>query len=162
MNRHPHAELAAYAAGDLPGGERAAVEEHVVGCRECQAQLADQRALLARLAAAVPAPPEVAWARYRAEVRARRAAAPRPFRRARWLTPVPIAAAAAVVAALIAVVFAVGVPGGRLPDLAAVEHDGLAGRLELIDNYRVVDQLDLLEDLDVIRNLDRLGSTREG
>ena len=35
-------------------------------------------------------------------------------------------------------------------------------RIEMIDNYRVVEQLDLLEDLDVIRNLDRLAPTREG
>ena len=43
-----------------------------------------------------------------------------------------------------------------------MEADGLASRIEMIDNYRVVEQLDLLEDLDVIRNLDRLAPTREG
>jgi hypothetical protein len=43
-----------------------------------------------------------------------------------------------------------------------MEADGLAARIEMIDNYRAVEQLDLLEDLDVIRNLDRLAPTREG
>ena len=47
-------------------------------------------------------------------------------------------------------------------DLASMEADGLASRIEMIDNYHVVEQLDLLEDLDVIRNLDRLAPTREG
>ena len=81
--------------------------------------------------------------------------------RARWLRPVPLAASTAVAAAC-AILLYVAV-GARPPaDLASMEADGLASRIEMIDNYRVVEQLDLLEDLDVIRNLDRLAPTREG
>jgi hypothetical protein len=68
----------------------------------------------------------------------------------------------AAAAAAAAVVAYVAMPTERPPELAAIEYEGLAGRLPLIDNYQVVEQLDLLEDLDVIRDLDRLASTREG
>ena len=161
MTRHPDAELSAYAAGNLAGDERARVERHLADCAACRAMVADFRALLDRLAATAPAPPEIAWPRYRAELRARREAHAGRSWRARWLRPVPLAASTAVAAAC-AILLYVAV-GARPPaDLASMEADGLASRIEMIDNYRVVEQLDLLEDLDVIRNLDRLAPTREG
>jgi len=178
MKTHPHAELSAYAAGHLAGDERTRVEQHLADCATCRDTVSDFRAMLERLAATVPPSPEIAWPRYRAELRARREAranrswwarwlvrAPREARahrswRTRWLRPVPLGATA--VAAAAAILLYVAVTARPPMDLAAMEADGLAARFELIDNYRVVDHLDLLEDLDVIRNLDRLAPTREG
>jgi predicted anti-sigma-YlaC factor YlaD len=160
MTAHLGPVLAAYAAGDVSAGERGRVDEHLAACAPCRAELSDYRAVLARLATTEPAPPEVAWPRYRAELRARLAR--RASWRARWLRPVPIAVSAAV-AAVVALVLVAVLPGYRAPaDLGGIEYDGLAGRIELIDHYGVVERLDLLEDLDVIRNLDRLTSTRDG
>ena len=160
MTAHLGPVLAVYATGDVSPGERARADEHLATCAACRAELADHRAVLERLAASPPPVPDVAWPRYRAELRAR--LAQRTSWRARWLRPVPIAVSAAVAAAAAFVVIAV-LPGSRSPaDLAGMEYDGLAGRIELIDHYGVVDKLDLLEDLDVIRNLDRLTPTRDG
>jgi anti-sigma factor RsiW len=168
MTEHPGTELALYATGEIAAGERARVERHLAGCAACREAVADYRALLAELAATPAVPPavvaEVAWPRYRAQLRARveaLRAARRPGWRTRWLRPLPLAASTAVAAALALIVYAV-LPAGRPADLATMEYDGLAARLPLIDQYRVVEQLDLLEDLDVIRNLDRLASTRGG
>jgi len=62
----------------------------------------------------------------------------------------------------VAIMVWVAAPRPGPGDLAAIEYDGLAARLPLIDQYRVVESLDLLEDFDVIRNLDRLDDTKEG
>jgi anti-sigma factor RsiW len=161
VSAHPREALAAYAANDVGAEEGADVERHLAGCAACRTTVADFRALLDELATAAPAPPELAWPRYRAELRARLASRRRASWRARWLRPVPAAAVTAVAAAVAIVVYA-ALPAGRPADLAAIEYDGLAGRLPLIDHYQVVEQLDLLEDLDVIRNLDQLSPTREG
>jgi anti-sigma factor RsiW len=168
VTRHPDAELSAYAAGSLADDERAPVERHLADCVACRATVADFRLLLDRLATTAPAPPDIAWPRYRAELRRRRET--RVGTRVgtqsgamftRWLRPVPLAAATAVAAACAIVLYlANGTPPPA--DLASMEYEGLAARMELIDNYRAVEQLDLLEDLDVIRNLDRLAPTREG
>jgi anti-sigma factor RsiW len=162
VSRHPESELSAYAGGSLSGDERARVEQHLVGCESCRAAVADFRLILDQLATSAPAPPDVAWPRYRAEVRARRDARADRSWGARWLRPLPIAASTAVAAAC-AIVLYVAVTSRPPSDLAAMEADGLAARIELIDKYQVVEQLDLLEDLDVIRNLDRVApSTRGG
>jgi anti-sigma factor RsiW len=157
--RHPDVALAVYAAGRLEPGERAEMERHLERCPVCRAVVADYRAILHRLATAAPPVPDVAWPRYQAEVRVRRA---RRSWRQRWLRPIPVAVTAAVAAAGAIVVFAIA-PGTPPPaDLTSIEYEGLASRMEMIDQYRVVEQLDLLEDLDVIRNLDRLTPTRDG
>jgi anti-sigma factor RsiW len=161
MERHPDVELAAYAAGGLDPHERARIEQHLAGCASCRAAAADYRLLLDRLAATSPPTPEVAWPRYRAELRARRDRLARTSWRARWLRPLPVAVSAAAVAACAIAVFALA-PATTPTDLTSIEYEGLASRMEMIDNYQVVDQLDLLEDLDVIRNLDSLTPTREG
>lgn len=164
MTRHPDVALSTYAAGSLAGDERARVEQHLADCVECRATVADFRLLLDRLATTAPAPPDIAWPRYRAELRRRRetrVGTQSGAMLARWLRPVPLAAATAVAAACAIVLYlANGTPPAA--DLASMEYEGLAARMELIDNYRAVEQLDLLEDLDVIRNLDRLAPTREG
>jgi anti-sigma factor RsiW len=160
MTGHLGPVLAAYAAGDVSAEERARVDAHLATCAACRAEVADHRAVLERLASTDVAPPEIAWPRYRAELRARLAR--RGSWRARWVRPVPIAVSAAVAGAAALVVIGL-LPAHQSPgELAGIEYDGLAGRIELIDHYRVVEQLDLLEDLDVIRDLDRLTSTRDG
>lgn len=164
MTGHPEAELAAYAAGDVTAAERERLERHLVDCATCRAAVADFQAVLGELAATVgsAAPIDgVAWPRYRAEVRARAAAQRGRSWRSRWLRPLPVATSAALAAALAVVVY-LAIPAPPPADLAAMEYEGLAARLPLIDQYRVVEQLDLLEDLDVIRNLEALGGAREG
>ena len=162
MNGHPETELAAYASGDIATEERAWIERHLADCAGCRETVADFRTVLAELAAtATPDVDRIAWPRYRAEVRARLAARRQPSWRARWLRPLPVTASAAVAAAFAVVVY-LAMPAAPPPDLAAMEYEGLAARLPLIDQYRVVEQLELLEDLDVIRNLDGLGDSREG
>jgi anti-sigma factor RsiW len=161
MRQHPDVDLAAYATGGLGAQERTLVEQHLAECAACRAAAADYRRLVDRLAAA-PAPvPDVAWPRYRAELRARRERPPASWW-ARWLRPIPVAVSAAAVAACAIVVFALGPAAGPPTDLTSIEYEGLASRMEMIDHYHVVEQLDLLEDLDVIRNLDTLTPTREG
>jgi anti-sigma factor RsiW len=164
VSRHPERELAAYAAGELTAARRERVERHMLECDECRATIADFRSLLDELRATArsagpPAADTVAWPRYRAEIRARLAA--RPAGRRGWLRPVPVAASLAAAAA-VAISVWVAAPRPTPSDLTAMEYDGLAARLPLIDEYRVVESLDLLEDFDVIRNLDRLDDTREG
>jgi anti-sigma-K factor RskA len=164
VSRHPDDQLAAYAAGDLAAHERERLERHVLECAECRSTVADFRALLEELRATAPltGPPAdaVAWPRYRAEVRARLAERAGGRRRS-WLRPMPVVASLAAAAA-VAVLVWVAAPRPDPGDLTAMEYDGLAARLPLIDQYRVVETLDLLEDFDVIRNLDRLDDTREG
>ena len=165
MNRHPDTELAAYAAGDLAASARERIERHVLECPECHAAVADFRALLEEMRATAPlaGPPAgaVAWSRYRAEIRARLAERRAAGGLRRWLRPVPVAASL-VAALVVAILVWVAVPRPVPGDLAAIEYDGLAARLPLIDEYRVVETLDLLEDYEVIRNLDHLNSPREG
>src|SRR5262249_9034669 len=132
VKAHPDAELAAYAAGRLEGEERARVERHLADCAACRDAVSDFRVILDRLAATAPPSPEVAWPRYRAELRARREARATRSWRARWLRPVPLGAAA--VAAAATILLYVGVTGRPQMDLAAMEADGLAARFELIDN----------------------------
>ena len=72
--------------------ERARIERHLVDCAECRQTAADFRALLDELAATTPVPPDVGWARYRAELRGRLAARRARSWRARWLRPLPAAA----------------------------------------------------------------------
>jgi anti-sigma factor RsiW len=161
MSRHPDAELSAFAAGSLTNDDGARVERHLAACAACRAAVADFRVLLEQFTATAPAPPEIAWPRYRAELRARREARASASWPARWLRPLPLAASTAVTAACAIVLYlAFGVSPPA--DHASIEYEGLAARMELIDNYRAVEHLDLLEDLDVIRNLDRLAPTREG
>jgi anti-sigma factor RsiW len=160
MERHPDVELSAYAAGSLDSDARTEIERHLAGCAACRAAVADYRLLLDHLAAAPAPAPEIAWPRYRAELRARRDRSSASWR-ARWLRPIPVAVATAAVAACAIVVFALA-PGTAPTDLTSIEYEGLASRMEMIDHYPMVEQLDLLEDLDVIRNLDRLTPRREG
>ena len=112
------------------------------------------------LARSIPAPPEVHWGRYRAELSEKLEA--RRRRRAWWPRPVPLALSAGLAGVLLFFAIWGGQQNGTGFDLGTLEEAIIGGRLGLLQQYRVVERLDLLEELDVIRNLDRLTATREG
>jgi anti-sigma factor RsiW len=154
---HPETELIAYLRDELTAEARARVDAHLAACAECRAELDGFSGALHALRAGSPAPPDVAWPRYRAELRARLNA--RRRRGSWWGRPLPLALATALTAIL--VVLALEGPDRR-DETLAFEDPALGHRLELLREYPVVERLDLLEDLDVIRQLDGLAGTREG
>jgi hypothetical protein len=105
---------------------------------------ADERALLARAAAAAPRVP------------ARRSVGARLS--AWWARPAPIALSLGLLTALLLFTLQ---PVERRPEFASLDDAMLGARLDLLEHYRVVERLDLFEELDVIRQLDHLPS-REG
>jgi hypothetical protein len=151
--RHPDTALTGYVTDALAPAERAQVAAHLDDCVDCRRAVEEGRAVLTALAGHVPAPPELDWGRYRADLRARVQAAPR---RAWWARPVPAMVAAGVATA--ALVLAIHGLDRRPTELATVEETMLGARLPLLQQYRVVERLDLFEDLDAIRQLDRLGN----
>jgi hypothetical protein len=62
-NCYDEGHLRAYLDGELPASERAALAAHLAGCAACQAQLARQRALAARVRSLLPVPQAVPDAR---------------------------------------------------------------------------------------------------
>jgi anti-sigma factor RsiW len=150
---HLTTDLIAYVMDDLPPVERARVESHLAACAECRGQRDAFRTLLDGLRASTPAPPDVHWGRWRADLRARLEARTTRSRWSWWVRPVPAALAAGMAVALVAVVWLGEDRATRRADLAAVEELVLSDRL---------DTLDLLEDLEVIRNLDRLSPSVDG
>jgi anti-sigma factor RsiW len=165
-SRHPETELIAYLKDELAAPERETVARHLDGCAECGQTLAAFRRLLDGVAA-VPAP-AVPWPRYRAELRQRLEARTERGRWSWWRRPLPVAVSAGLAAAVLAVV--VVAPSMWREERRARTVDGLSGfeevvlgtRLDLLQQYPIVERLDLLEDLDVIRQLDGLTERREG
>jgi anti-sigma factor RsiW len=158
MTDHPDTEILAFVRDDLTPAERARVAAHLEECAACRRAVEETRAVLAGLAEALPAPPALDPGRYQAEVRARLRADRGPARRW-WTAPVPVLASAGLAAALLLLAVHYRDPGH--PELRAVEETAIGARLDLLENYPVVERLDLLEDLDVIRGLDDL-PTRDG
>jgi hypothetical protein len=159
---HPETDLVPYLRGELSAADHTRVADHVRACAECARFLDDARDVLGELARGMPSPPEPDWGRFRAELRARLPA--RPASDARfgwWRRPVPLLAAAALASVLLVLAF----EGSRLAmrdEPLAIEDTVLARRLDLLEQYPVVERLDLLEDLEVIGHLDRLTPTRDG
>ncbi len=119
---HPHDDLAVYAIDALEGDERAAVEAHIAGCEQCQAELAGYRETLS-MTIDDERPPPWLWDQIASDAQAappgpapatgdRAPAAgyepPRHLqpRRQRWMVGALAAAAAVVVALLLAPVIA--------------------------------------------------------
>jgi anti-sigma factor RsiW len=162
MTAHPEAELVAYVAGELTPAARSAVEAHLAACADCRRERAALAATVAELRRSVPAPPPLAWGRYQAEVRARVTGGGRGRARRR-VAPVSLALSGALAAGLLLMAAGLGERNGRPPaDLAVAEEMAIGGRLELLRQYPVVEQLDLYENLEVIRRLDELAPTRGG
>jgi anti-sigma factor RsiW len=150
---HPETELIAFVRGELSPAEQARVAAHLDACADCRRAADESRSLLQALAASVPPPPALDWARYQADLRARVGG-----RRAWWRRPVPTMLAAGFATAL--VVFVVHGLQRTPTDVVTVEETMLGARLPLLQQYQVVERLDMLEDLDAIRQLDRLGGAR--
>jgi anti-sigma-K factor RskA len=104
--------LGAYALGDLPADERAALAAHIEGCAECRAELRELEGVAALLPLADPArieepavrPPADLGARIEAQIAAEAAREGRAKRRRRWRLGLGGAVAVAAVAALLALV----------------------------------------------------------
>jgi|SRR6266850_429609 len=154
---HPETELIPFLRGELASAEHERVAAHVAVCTECRGAIEESRVVLDALAARRPAPPDVDWGRYQAEVRAGVEARPR---RRWWARPVPTLAVAAMLTAgvLLGVRGLQRVTDERRPtEVVAMDETALGAQLPLLREYRVVERLDMLEDLDVIGQLDRLG-----
>jgi hypothetical protein len=104
--------LGAYALGDLPASERAAIAAHLEGCAECRAELRSLEGVAALLPLADPArieqpalrPPAELGARIEAQIAAETSREGREKRRGRLRWWAGGAVATAVVAALLALV----------------------------------------------------------
>jgi hypothetical protein len=104
--------LGAYALGDLPADERAALAAHLEGCSECSAELRELEGVAALLPLADPArierppvrPPADLGARIEAQIAAEKAREGRAKRRRRLRLGFGGAVAVAAVAALLALV----------------------------------------------------------
>ena len=104
--------LGAYALGDLPPDERAAIAAHIEGCPECRAELRELEGVAALLPLADPAriegpavrPPADLGARIEAQIAAETSREGRAKRRRRLRLGLGGAVAVAAVAALLAIV----------------------------------------------------------
>lgn len=157
---HPETELSAFLRGELSGREYDRVAHHLAGCAECRGVRDDLQHILRDLGRTTPAPPAVAWARYRAELQDKRAVRARPARP--WWWPAPLALATGLAAVLIFLALEGGVRTYRPRDVAVFDEATIGRRLELLRDYRVVERLDLLEDWDILRSLDSSTGRREG
>jgi anti-sigma factor RsiW len=154
--KHPETEIVPYLRDELPPRDRERVARHLEACPDCRETADAVHEILDHLARAVPAPPEIAWGRFGAELRARLVEAERaPGAWARtiqwWWRPIPVAGTAALAGVLL-----------LLAVLSPFRQDSLNGSLTAFEEEFVGDRLDLLEDLEVIRDLDALGGAGEG
>jgi anti-sigma factor RsiW len=147
---HPTTDLIAYLTGELTPAEQERIEAHLAACPDCRDQRSAFQTVLDGLRTSTPAPPEVHWGRWRADLRARlesRTAGPRW-----WLQPRRTRLAVGLAAAaLIAVVWLGEERDVLRTDLASVEEVVLG---EHLDSF--------LEDLEVIDHLDQLAPRAEG
>jgi len=158
---HPDVELIAHLRDELSGPTRSRVEAHLAACGQCRQTRAAFEALLADLRATPP--PDIHWGRWHAELRGRLDAVRAPRRQ--WLgRPGWVAVGAAAIVAL-----TLALPLGRALRERPVSHDVVAfdemaigTKLDLLQQYQIVERLDLLEDLDVISHLDSLERGRAG
>lgn len=148
---HPRTALIPYLRGELAATEHASVEAHLSGCAACRAERDAFAEILLDLRRSLPETPPVEWARWRAELRARRE---RRVRR-RWLAPVPLAVVSAAAAAGLVLAVWLGVERRATPvppptpEVVAVEPLLLLERTEPL-------VAELPEDIDLIVQLDRL------
>jgi anti-sigma factor RsiW len=144
---HVADRLAAWAAGDLEGSEAERVREHVASCSGCAEErdlLQQGTSLLGPNRRAEPRPGfPVRVAARAAELRVRPVGAPWW----RW------AFGAAVAAAAIAAVVVVAPRSGSVPG----EEVLVAQRLDLFEDFNVVQNQDALRDIDVVAQLHKLG-----
>jgi hypothetical protein len=103
---HPHELIAALIDGIVTPAEREAVQDHLRRCKPCRALLEDlQRLSAASASEAVPPPPSDLAARIRwrlQSLEAERQQAPSIPAYRRWLSPLPLSAAAGLALAFVA------------------------------------------------------------
>jgi anti-sigma factor RsiW len=163
MSRHPDTALVPLLRDELTPDEHARVTAHIAVCPACARALEQTRLVLARLGASLPAPPEVHWPSYRAQLR-ERLQAPGAAREGwwRWARPLPLGLSAVAAALLVVIATQTDLrPGVPANDVAAFDEIVIGDGLPLLPQYPVVERLDLLEDLEIIRQLDTL-PVREG
>jgi anti-sigma-K factor RskA len=145
--------LGAYALNALDPGERAAVESHLAGCRDCRNEVAAHQETLRPLAPSAPAP-DGAWQRIEAEIQSERppseaaraesggASATRIARARSYRWVGGATAAAAAVAAAVALTLVVssdeglGTPTVQAQVVAASGAGTVLGQVRLFDPNR--------------------------
>ena len=160
--RHPETELNAFVQGELNGPEYDRVAQHLAACADCRAVRDDFQRILETLGRTVPAPPAVAWARYRAELQAKRRARATRSGHAWWRWPVPLALATGLAAVLVFLALEGGIRTFEHRTASGFDEATIGRRLELLRDYRVVERLDLLEDWEILRSLEVPNGQREG
>lgn len=160
MARHPDNDLVPYLRGELPPAERERVARHLEECPDCKQDTEVLRDLLGNLAHAIGQPPEVSWARYRAELREKLDA--RRERIAWWRRPLPMALSASLAGVLLFVAVWGGRQISKNGEVIGPDEAVMGQELGLLQDLRTVERLDLLEDLEVLRNLDGLASEHQG
>ena len=160
--RHTETELSAFVQGELNGPEYDRVAQHLAACADCRAVRDDFQRILETLGRTVPAPPAVAWARYRAELQAKRRARDTRSGHAWWRWPVPLALATGLAAVLVFLALEGGIRTFEHRTASGFDEATIGRRLELLRDYRVVERLDLLEDWDILRSLEVPNGQREG
>jgi anti-sigma factor RsiW len=154
---HPDRDLTPFLRGELGPRESDRVAAHLDGCARCRQAVVDFRRLLGAYRRSIAVADDVAWPRYRAEVREKLAA--RTRRRPSWPWPVPVAFAAVLAGVLLFLAVRSPLRTAERPEVMALEEAVIGQQLGLLRDYPIIEQLDLLEDLDVIRHLDRLSSS---
>jgi anti-sigma factor RsiW len=160
MARHPDDDLVPYLRGELPPAERERVARHLEECPDCRQDTELLRDLLGNLAHAIGQPPEVNWARYRAELREKLDA--RRRQTVWWRSPMPLALSASLAGVLLLVAVWGGREMSRNGEPIGPDEVVMGQELGLIQDLRTVERLDLLEDFEVLRNLDGLASEHQG
>jgi anti-sigma factor RsiW len=154
---HPEqTSIVPYLRGELGESERRTLDAHLADCVECRRDLDDFRLMLDDLAHAAPKAPEPHWGAYRVEMREkldRRLGRGRTSRR--WW-PISVALSGALVGVLVFFAAQDTRRETRIADLTPVEETVIGTRLDLLQQYALVERLDLLEDLELIRHLDQL------
>jgi anti-sigma factor RsiW len=154
--------LMPYLRGELGEAERASLEAHLASCAACRDTLAAFRGVLSALRSGAYGPPELDWRRYRAELFAKRET--RGSRVSWWTMPRLVPIVAAAIASLALVITLHGGLGGKTADddMPIFEQTALGSRLDLLNDYGAIENLDLLENLDLVQELDDTTSVGEG
>jgi hypothetical protein len=126
--------LGAFALGQLPEGERAALEAHLEGCPECRAELEALGGVVRLLpladperfdADAAPAPPPALADKVAAAIRGER----RSLRRRRLRVGLALSGATATAVAVVLAIFVL--PGSEEPPARHVSFESLPGKLQI-------------------------------
>lgn len=155
-SKHPDAQLIRYLMGELLPPDRERLAGHLEECADCRRTAEAFQNLLDELEHSVPAPPQIHWGHYQAELGARlekRVGRGRNARRWWWPLPVTLSAALAGVLVFLAIQGSFR-HAGPTSDLTAFEEVALGSRLDLVRQHALLERLDLFDDFDVIQQLD--------